>query len=151
MLRGRFENSIDAKGRVSIPTKFKSFLTKNDNDSTEPFIITNFGQCLVVYAMEQWVEFEEKLAKLPQFDKSVVAFQRYFIASAMECQLDKQGRLLIPSHLRKTAGINKECIILGRLNKFEIWGKETWEKEFNSLTEDFHDISQKVADLGINL
>lgn len=148
LLRGRYEHTMDTKGRLTIPSRFKSELNENQID---PYIVTNFGNCLSVYPMDQWIILEEKLAKLPQFDKSVIAFQRYFIASALECSLDKQGRILIPPYLRKIADIEKDCILLGRLNKFEIWAKEKWEKEFLELKNNFDDITLKMANSGIEL
>lgn len=144
MYRGRSEHNIDAKGRLSIPSRF--------NPADEGlFIVTNFGSCLSGYPLREWEKLEEKLANLPQFDKNVVAFQRYFVASASECTLDKQGRILIPPGLREGAGLEKECVVLGRLNKFEIWSKERWQQEFSNIEQSFDAITGDLSQMGIPL
>jgi MraZ protein len=105
MFRGRFEHSIDPKGRVSIPVKFREILSAN---SDERMILTNFDDCLWGYPVAEWQAIEDKVAALPQFKPEVKALQRVFISAATECPIDKQGRILIPPTLRDYAGRAQE-------------------------------------------
>lgn len=146
MFRGRFEHAIDEKGRLAIPARFRLEL---GNQEEPTVIVTNFEKCLVAYPIEEWERLETKLAQLPQFDPKIIAFQRYFISGATECQLDKSGRILIPSTLRQYANLAKDCILLGNLNKFEIWSAEIWHPEFSELSNKFHSITESMHAMGI--
>lgn len=148
MFRGRFEHAIDEKGRLAIPARFRLELGNHEEPTV---IVTNFEKCLVAYPLEEWERLETKLAQLPQFDPKIIAFQRYFISGATECQLDKSGRILIPSTLRQYANLQKDCILLGNLNKFEIWSAETWHPEFNELSAKFHSITESMHAMGIGI
>ncbi len=117
MFRGEFNHSIDAKGRVIIPAKFREELG-------ERFVITKEnGGCLAVHPMDKWEVLEKKLESLPRRDFDV---QRYFLGSASEEGIDKQGRTLVPIALREFAGIEKEVVIVGILDRVEIWDKAKW-------------------------
>jgi len=120
MFRGRFDHTIDDKGRVSLPVKFREILRKF-NDT---IVITTFDGCLYVYPHDEWIKFEEKIYELPTGDKAVRNFQRYILAHASECTVDKQGRILVPNSLRMVAKIEKDVVIAGRIKHFEIWDKE---------------------------
>ncbi len=149
MFRGSFDHNLDDKGRLAIPAAFRKLLQKDSEPAT--LIITNFDQCLVAYDLEKWQKLEEKLAALPQFDPKVVAFQRYFIAGAVECPIDKAGRILIPQNLRQFAGISRESVIVGNLTKFEIWSKDRWERTLDSLSDNITNLASSMGDLGISL
>ena len=97
MFRGRFEHTIDPKGRVSIPAKFRELLAEKYDDR---LIITNFDRCLVAYPFEEWRTVEEKVTSLSMVKREVKAFQRFFLSGASECPIDKLGRILIPPTLR---------------------------------------------------
>lgn len=127
MFRGRFEHTIDPKGRTSIPSKFREVLATNYD---ERLIITNFDNCLWCYPVREWQAIEDKVANLPQFKAEVKALQRVFISAATECPVDKQGRILIPPTLRDYAGLGKDIILVGMTKRIEIWAKERWVKEF---------------------
>jgi MraZ protein len=148
MFRGRFEHSLDEKGRIAIPSKFRNEVRESDNDT---IVVTNFGQCLLAYPLLEWQTLEDKIAHLPQFNPKVVAFQRYFVSGANECQIDKAGRILLPPNLREYAKIKRDCILAGQLKKFEIWSAEIWNQEFACLADSFNTITQAMADLGINI
>ena len=149
MFRGRFEHSLDDKGRLSVPSRFREVLS---SQTSEPVIvITNFDQCLVSYSLLEWERLEERIVKLPQFDPTVVSFLRYFISGATECPLDRSGRVLIPPTLRALAGIERDCVIAGQLSKFEIWSLERWDSAFRSAKEELPQITQAMAKLGIQL
>ena len=146
MFRGRYEHTIDKKGRVSIPYKYREILSdKSDN----ALIITNFDSCLIAFPKDEWEMLEKKVAKLPQMKPEVKAFQRYFISGAIECPLDKQGRVMIPQSLRQYAKLEKEVILVGLVKRFEIWAKDRWESEFDKCRERFENSGDILGDLGI--
>lgn len=146
MFRGRFEHSIDPKGRVSIPSKFREILTTNYD---ERLIITNFDGCLWGYPYAEWQIIEDKVAALPQMKSEVKAFQRVFISAATECPIDKQGRILIPPTLRDYAGIAKDLIFVGMTKRMEIWARDRWQKVFEQSQESIAQMGDKLADLGL--
>jgi MraZ protein len=149
LFRGRFEHSFDEKGRIAVPAKFRDLLTDSTSDGT--VIVTNFDQCLAGYSLKHWEELEKRIAALPQFDPVVVNFLRYFVSGATECQLDKAGRILIPANLRASAGIDKDCMIVGQLTKFEVWATDRWNPMFGELSQQFVDITKAVGRLGVQL
>ncbi|MGB9698627.1 MAG: division/cell wall cluster transcriptional repressor MraZ [Thermodesulfobacteriota bacterium] len=146
MFRGRFEHTIDAKGRVSIPAKFRELLAEKYDDR---LIITNFDRCLVAYPFEEWRVLEERISSLSLVKKEVKAFQRFFISGAVECPIDKLGRVLIPPSLRDYAQLEKSVIFAGMLKRFEIWSKERWIEEIKRSEEDFESMAAALADLGL--
>ena len=146
MFTGHYVNSIDSKGRVSVPSLFRQDLgSKNFNS----LILTNhFDGCLYAYTPESWKEILEKISKLPQSKKEVKAYQRFVISSAVECQLDKLGRILIPQKLREEVKIKKEILFAGVGTRIEIWSKEVWD----TILEESKDIlanSDTLAELGL--
>ncbi|MFO1518099.1 MAG: division/cell wall cluster transcriptional repressor MraZ [bacterium] len=146
MFRGRFENTIDSKGRISVPSKFREVLSAHYD---ERLIITNFDGCLWAYPVKEWQAIEEKVSSLPQFKAEVRALQRVFISAASECPLDKQGRILIPPSLREYAGIEREVVFVGMVKRIEIWGKGQWLKEFDQSHAKISDSMEVLANLGI--
>lgn len=143
MFRGNYEHTIDQKGRLSIPSKFREVLKENYD---EKLIVTRYEGCLVGYPEEEWTKLERKIASLPQHSKNVIAFQRFLVSSAVECPVDKQGRILIPQYLRNHAGLNKDVILAGMINKIEFWNKELWEEGMKKTSDRFGEIGE---DLGI--
>ncbi len=148
MFRGRFEHAIDDKGRLAVPARFRSELGGQEEPTV---VITNFERCLVGYPLDEWERLENRLATLPQFDPKIIAFQRYFISGAAECQIDKAGRILIPATLRQYAGLSRDCVLVGNLNRFEIWAAETWGQEFDALSSRFQSITESMHSLGVGL
>jgi MraZ protein len=146
MFRGRFEHTIDSKGRVSIPAKFRELLAEKYD---ERLILTNFDRCLVAYPFEEWRGVEEKVGSLSMVKKEVRAFQRFFISGAAECPIDKLGRILIPPTLRDYAQLARNVVFNGMLKKFEIWSKDRWLEEIKRSEESFEGMSEALADLGI--
>jgi MraZ protein len=126
MFRGQFEHAIDAKGRTSLPSRFRDALTAA-NDLR--FVLTRAlpgDRCLHLYPMKAWEELEEKVAAMPQFDPNVVAFRRLYLSAAVECEVDKQGRVLIPPGLREHAELDKDVLWAGMGRTAELWAKEHW-------------------------
>ena len=145
MFRGRREHTIDPKGRVSIPVKFREFLGKKYD---ERLVITNFDGCLVAYPYEEWIQLEEKASSLSMVKKETRSFMRFFYSSAIECTLDKQGRILIPQTLREYAALDKEIVLVGQLKKIEIWSKKRWSEQIAKAHEEFDRISDVLSELG---
>ena len=146
MFRGRFEHTVDSKGRVSIPAKFRELLAEKYDDR---LILTNFDRYLVAYPYEEWRVLEERVSSLSMVKKEVKAFQRFFISGATECPIDKLGRVLIPPTLRDYAQLGRNAVFAGMLRKFEIWSKERWLEEIKRSEVDFEGMGESLADLGI--
>ena len=123
---GKYYYSLDPKGRIIIPAPLRDIIFKKYNNSK--LYITNaaFDKCLHVYPLEEWNRLEEKIRILPRMEEAVKYFLRRVIASVLECEIDRQGRVLIPVSLREDAGINGEVVIVGQLDKIEIWDKAEW-------------------------
>lgn len=138
MFRGKFRHSLDEKGRISLPSKFREVLRVRYG--SENLIITNMPECLVVYPVAEWKILEERLVNLPFGMKEAREFLRYFLGSAEECEPDKQGRILIPQSLREEIGIVKEVTLLGMLTYFEIWNPKALEERFRKIKENFDDL-----------
>jgi MraZ protein len=145
MFRGRSRHTLDNKGRLAIPARFREVLDQRKDDC---LVVTNHDACLWAFVREDWRVIEEKAANLPQFDRAVNTYLRYFISGAVECPI-KQGRITLPLDLRQIARLNKEVVLVGELKRFEIWEKERWEKEFQLARENFPDVSQSLSELGI--
>ena len=146
MLSGRYVHSIDDKGRIKLPLKIKEALVSNYNDTN--LVITNLDKCLVVYPVEEWRKLEEKALKLPSMQKDVLEFLRYFFSGGLELELDSQDRFLMPSSLRGSGGLNKEAMIVGIINKFEIWDKGLWDNNFENAKANFETISATMSQIG---
>ena len=128
MFMGEYSHTIDTKGRLIIPSKFREELG-------ETFVVTKgLDGCLFVFSDEEWKAFEIKLKSLPLTNKNARQFARFFVAGATPCELDKQGRILLPATLREFAGLEKDVVLTGMLNRIEIWSKEKWN-ENNSLDD----------------
>ena len=137
-LMGTYSHNIDAKGRMNFPTKLRESL----GDS---FIITRgLDGCLFVYSREEWAVMEEKISSMPLSKRKNV--QRFFFSNAAEIEADKQGRILIPAHLREYAGLEKDVMVIGAVNRAEIWDKERWNKLNDSFSEDM--LTEAMDELG---
>jgi len=140
---GEYHHSIDNKGRVIVPSKFREELG-------EMFIITRgLDQCLFGYPLSEWKVIEEKLKSLPLTKKDARAFTRFFFSGATESELDKQGRINIPAPLMQYAKLEKECVILGVSNRIEIWSKQIWEDYFSQSEESFAEIAENMIGFDI--
>lgn len=140
---GRYNHTIDPKGRLSIPSKYRETLG-------EEFVVSKgMDGCLFVYANEDWKAFEEKLASLPLINTEARAFARFFLSGAQYVTLDKQGRILMPQDLREFAGLEKDVVLAGMGGRIEIWSLENWEK--NSAAVDINEVSKGMIDLGLTI
>ena len=145
MFMGEYSHTIDTKGRLIIPSRFREELG-------ETFVVTKgLDGCLFVFSDEEWKAFEIKLKSLPLTNKNARQFARFFVAGATPCELDKQGRILLPATLREFAGLEKDVVLTGMLNRIEIWSKEKWS-ENNSLDDVAMDeIAEQMTDLGLGI
>ena len=145
MFMGEYSHTIDTKGRLIIPSKFREELG-------ETFVVTKgLDGCLFVFSDEEWRAFEIKLKSLPLTNKNARQFARFFVAGATPCELDKQGRILLPATLREFAGLEKDVVLTGMLNRIEIWSKDKWN-ENNSLDDVAMDeIAEQMTDLGLGI
>lgn len=142
MFTGSYEHSVDNKGRIIIPSKFREELGEN-------FIITlGVDGCLFLYPMNKWEEFVLKLKELQTSKLESRQLQRYFLAYASEVEFDKQGRVIIPANLREKAEIQKNVILVGMIGKIEIWDKEKWDR--NNTFKDMDEIAEKMAEFDIS-
>lgn len=147
MFRGIFHNSMDDKGRLSIPARFREQI-KTDHET--PLVLTlGFDQCLFLYPMDHWKKIEEKLASLDTLSAEVRQFQRTIMKASDEVEIDQQGRIVISPVLRKEAGLSKGVVIVGMLHRIEIWDKEKYEGYHSQTTQSLELLGQKLSDKGI--
>jgi MraZ protein len=146
MFRGRSLHTLDVKGRIRIPSRFREILKRRFDDQ---LVITNFDRCLIAYPLPEWERIEERLGELSLVRQDVKAFQRFFISGATECNFDKQGRILIPPTLREHAQLEREVVLAGMVKSFEIWAKPLWDEEIKRSHENFAQITATLSDLGI--
>lgn len=142
MFMGEYNHTIDTKGRLIVPSRFRESLG-------ESFVVTKgFDGCLFVYDREEWTRFEEKLTALPVTNAEARKLVRFFLAGALEAEVDKQGRILIPTNLRAHAGLLKEAVLVGVASRIEIWSKERWD---SNTYDDMDEIAEKLDELGLSL
>jgi MraZ protein len=150
MFRGSFEHTLDGKGRLSIPAKFREVLLGKGDDR---IIITNFTvdgvRCLDVYPIDEWLRFEEEIRKKPKFERRMVMFQNYYLGGACECVVDLHGRILIPPLLRKYADLKRNVVLVSALEKFRIWDEEGWKKIFADAEGSLMQDPDFLGDLGV--
>lgn len=146
MFRGRFEHTIDTKGRLSVPAHFREVLSTHFD---ERLVITNFDGCLWAYPVVEWLAVEQKIAGLPQFKEEVKALQRVFVSGATECPIDKAGRILLPPTLRDYAGIVKDVVLVGMTRRIELWARERWVTVFSGAQSALTEMGEKLAELGL--
>lgn len=143
MFMGEYNHTIDAKGRMIVPSKFREQLGSE-------FVVTKgLDGCLFVYSNEEWKHIEEKFREVPLTTKDARKFSRFFFAGAASCEVDKQGRILLPANLREYAGIEKEVVSVGVLSRVEIWSKDRWQD--NGDYEDMDEIAEHMAELGLGI
>ena len=143
MFMGEYNHTIDPKGRLIIPSKFRESLG-------DEFVVTKgLDGCLFVYDTKEWTVFEEKLKSLPITNKDARQFVRFFLAGAASVEVDKQGRNLIPAVLRDFAALEKDVALIGVGNRVEVWSKERWNEAADY--QDVEGIAEHMADLGLSI
>lgn len=145
MFMGEYSHTIDAKGRLIVPAKFREILGDN-------FIVTKgLDGCLFVYPNDEWTRFEEKLKSLPLTNKNARQFTRFFLAGAAACEVDKQGRILLPQVLREFASLEKDVVLVGVASRIEIWSRERWDESMNTYDGDMDEVAENMESLGFSI
>ena len=145
MFMGEYNHTIDAKGRLIVPAKFREILGYN-------FIVTKgLDGCLFVYQNDESNRFEEKLKSLPLTNKNARQFTRFFLAGAAACEVDKQGRILLPQVLREFASLEKDVVLVGVASRIEIWSRERWDESMNTYDGDMDEVAENMESLGFSI
>ena len=150
LFRGRYEHTVDGKGRTSLPARFREVLS--GLGESRLVITTSLDPCLVAYSLREWEAFEERLSRLPSFDESVTALKRMYVSGAVECDLDKLGRLQLTADLREHAGLTREVTWAGMGKNIELWDKDRFEAIQRTALSDMDkraDMAKRLAELGL--
>ena len=143
MFMGEYQHTIDDKGRLIIPARLREGLG-------DRFVITKgLDNCLFVYPLSGWQEMEQKLRSLPFTRADARAFVRFFFSGATECELDRQGRVLLPGPLREYAALEKEVVIVGVSSRVEIWSRQLWEQYCQETSKQYEALAEKIVDFEI--
>ena len=142
MFVGQYNHSMDAKGRVALPAKFRAELKK-------AVVTKGLDNCLFVYPKKEWDKMAEKLAALPVAKANTRAFSRLMLAGAMEIEFDKQGRVILPEYLRNFAGLKKDVVVAGLYTRLEIWDQEAWLKYQKEMEKNSNEIAENLNELGV--
>jgi MraZ protein len=148
VFRGSSFHTIDEKGRMIIPSRFKELIRASGSDAA---MISRLEKFLVVYTLPEWAVIENRILSMVEKDDSMRRFRRIFIGGAFECPCDRQGRILIPASLREYAELNREIVLVGNLDHFEIWSQSNWNRENEQMEMDFQneEVRNKIAGLGL--
>jgi len=143
MFIGEYNHTIDEKGRLAVPVKFRSDLARG------AVVTRGLDNCLFLYSAEEWAKLAEKLSKLPIGQANTRAFARLMLAGAMDVEIDKQGRIILPEYLRKYAAIGKKVVVAGLYSRLEIWDEDNWNKYKEGTEKDSKDIAEALGELGV--
>lgn len=143
MFIGEYTHTLDPKGRLAVPTKFRVSLKAG------AVITRGLDNCLFLYTLEEWQKLAEKLAALPLSQGNARAFARLMLAGAMDAELDSQGRVVIPEYLRQFAHLQKEIVVAGLYSRLEIWDKNAWDNYRAKAEEGSEAIAERMMELGI--
>ena len=143
MFIGEYTHSIDDKGRLAVPSKFRQGLAKG------AVVTKGLDNCLFLYGIDEWEKLAHNLAQLPISKSNTRAFSRLMLAGAMDVEIDKQGRIVIPEYLRKFAQISKKVVVAGLYNRIEIWDQEAWDNYKNETESDSNQIAEHLNELNI--
>ena len=145
MFIGEYHHTIDEKGRIIVPAKFREELGNN-------FIVTRgIEDCLFVYSSENWAKITDKLSSLPFTHKDARVFNRFFMSGATDVELDKQGRMNLPAPLISYAHLLKDCVIIGTGDRLEVWSEEAWSSFFDSTKDSMSDIAENLFNESVSL
>jgi MraZ protein len=147
MFRGRHEHTIDAKGRTSVPARYRDVL---EAAGERRIVLTSaLDPCLVAYAQPEWNAFEERLSKLPQFDRAVQKLKRIYVSGAVECEIDDVGRILVPPSLREHAHLRKDVLWAGSGRYAELWDKDEWLTRYETTEDERRTMAARLSELGL--
>lgn len=143
MFIGEYHHAIDDKGRLAVPVKFREEIGRT------VVVTRGLDNCLFVYTQKEWHNLAERLSKLPVAKANTRAFARLMLAGAMELEVDKQGRVILPDYLRKYAALKKKVVIAGLLNRLELWDAALWSKYQSGTERNAGDIAEALGELGV--
>ncbi|MDI6689884.1 MAG: division/cell wall cluster transcriptional repressor MraZ [Actinomycetota bacterium] len=143
MFSGEFHHTLDSTGRLILPAEFRDALADG------LFIAKGMEKCLFIFSRKEWLQLADKIRLLPLTKKDARQFSRCFFSGAKEGILDKQGRVLIPDHLRKYAGLNKDVVIIGVSNRLEIWNREKWETYRKQAEKSYAEVAEHLPEFSI--
>ncbi len=144
MFYGEYEHTLDKKGRLIVPSKFRESVKEQE---IERFFITRgLDACLFVFTEDEWRLQEQKFKSAPFTKPDVRKFNRLFFSGAVEATADKQGRILVPAYLKDFAGIKRDVMIVGVSNRFEIWSKEKWVEYYENTRDSFESVAEKLIE-----
>jgi MraZ protein len=148
MFRGSSFHTIDPKGRLIIPARFRDVLRAGGGNG---LMISRMDSCLVAYTFDEWHKIESRILALAEKSENMRRFRRVFVGGAFECSCDKQDRILIPPMLRQYAGLEKDIVLVGVLDHFEIWSRQNWDSENAHMEDDMQkeDVRNEIAKLGL--
>ena len=147
MFRGRFYHTIDPKGRVSIPSKFRDALEEEYGEKR--LVVVPNDHCLEVHPFKEWERIEDKVRALPQMDPDIQKFNRLYISRAQDVVVDRHGRIQVPSDFREPAGLRKDVVLVGGVGKFEIWNKERFEEYDRTNQPELPSLFEKISNRGV--
>jgi len=140
---GEYQHTIDEKGRLAIPVKFRNELQKG------AVVTRGLDHCLFLYTATSWNELASKLMKLPISQSKTRAFARLMLAGAMDVTIDRQGRIIVPEYLREYSSVNKKVVIAGLYDRLEIWDESAWKKYKSATEKDSNEIAEALGELGV--
>lgn len=143
MFIGEYQASIDEKGRIAVPAKFRAILKK------KVVVTRGLDQSLFLYTIDEWKKLAEKLASLPISTSNTRAFSRLMLAGAMDLEIDKQGRITLPGYLKEFAQMQKKVVFAGLYNRVEIWSEELWMTYKAQTEKDSNQIAEQLGSLGV--
>lgn len=148
MFRGSSFHTIDSKGRIIIPARFRDVIKAQESNGV---MVSRMDGGLVAYTYDEWRNIETRILSLAEKSENMRRFRRVFIGGAFECACDKQDRILIPQNLRQYAELDKEIVLVGVLDHFEIWSRKSWDRENIHLEKDMkkEDVRNEIAKLGL--
>lgn len=143
MFIGEYSHKVDEKGRIALPKKFR-------DDLKAGLVVTRgLDSCLFIYTLEEWEKLAEKLVQMPLSQSNTRAFARLMLAGAMDLEMDKQGRIILPEYLRKYANLTKEVVVTGLYNRLEIWDSKNWEEYAAKTESESVEIAEQLGELGV--
>lgn len=140
MFMGEYQHNIDAKGRIIIPAKFREDL------GASMIVTRGLDGCLTIYTHEQWHQVVENLKKLPSTKREARMYTHMLMSKAADCEVDAQGRIRIPVHLSKEAGLEKHCVLVGVNDHVEIWDQVRWDSYYDMASENFEEIAESLTE-----
>lgn len=143
MFIGEYQHTVDDKGRLAIPAKFRKALSKG------VVVTRGLDNCLFVFSAEEWKNLAQKLASLPMSQANSRAFARLMLAGAMDVKLDSQGRVMLPEYLRQYAKVSRDTVIAGLYNRLEVWDRKSWDRYKTKTESNSNGIAEKMGELGI--